>query len=54
LQACESEGLAGGPVYDALIAACARKAGVRAILTLNPDHFRRVGATVELVVPGRR
>lgn len=54
LRSCESQGIAGGPVYDALIAACGRKAQARAILTLNPEHFRHVGATAELLVPGRR
>ena len=53
LQACKAEGIAGGQLYDALIAACGRRAGARAILTLNPDHFRRVGVSAELLVPGR-
>ncbi len=34
-------GLAGGIVYDALIAAAARKSGVERLITLNPDDFER-------------
>jgi predicted nucleic acid-binding protein len=37
-----SQGIAGGPTYDALIAAVARKSSVDLLLTLNPAHFRRV------------
>jgi predicted nucleic acid-binding protein len=35
-------GLAGGTVYDALIAWAAKKSGVDHLLTLNERHFRRV------------
>lgn len=31
--------IGGGPTYDVLIAAVARKAGVDLLLTLNPSHF---------------
>lgn len=34
--------IGGGPTYDALIAAVARKAQVDVLLTLNPRHFQRV------------
>ncbi len=34
--------IGGGQVYDALIAAVARKAGIDLLLTLNTTHFRRV------------
>jgi predicted nucleic acid-binding protein len=37
-----ARGIGGGLTYDALIAAVARKAGVDLLLTLNPEHFRRV------------
>lgn len=37
-----ARGIGGGPTYDALIAAVARKASVDLLLTLNPAHFRRV------------
>lgn len=53
LQNCRAQGIAGGALYDALIGACGRRAGARAILTLNPDHFRRAGVSAELLVPGR-
>jgi predicted nucleic acid-binding protein len=35
-------GVAGGAVYDALIARAAAKANVDLLLTLNPKHFLRV------------
>ena len=35
-------GLAGGVIYDGLIAWAAEKAGVDHLLTLNPRDFRRV------------
>lgn len=34
-----AEGISGGRIYDALIAACARKAGVAVIVTFNERHF---------------
>jgi predicted nucleic acid-binding protein len=35
-------GLTGGVVYDALIARAAKKVQADVLLTLNPEHFRRV------------
>lgn len=35
--------LTGGGIYDALIAQAAVKAEVNTLLTLNPDHFTRLG-----------
>ena len=35
-------GLAGGIIYDALIAEVAQKAQVEQLLTLNSEHFKRV------------
>jgi hypothetical protein len=32
-------GTAGGQIYDAVIVACARSAGVETILTFNARHF---------------
>ena len=40
------EGIAGGMVYDALIARCAIKARAETIFTWNIDHFRRLGPEV--------
>ena len=37
-----ARGIGGGPTYDALIAAVARKAEVDLLLTLNASHFLRV------------
>jgi predicted nucleic acid-binding protein len=36
------QGLAGGIVYDALIAEAALRGGAERIVTLNPEDFRRV------------
>jgi predicted nucleic acid-binding protein len=35
--------LLGGGIFDALIAQAALKAGVDILLTLNPNHFTRLG-----------
>ena len=39
LEHAPASGVHGGRTYDAIIAACARKAGARELLTLNPRHF---------------
>jgi predicted nucleic acid-binding protein len=53
LRARESLVVAGGAFYDAVIAACAIKARVRAILTFNLAHFRRYSDEgIEIVAPG--
>jgi toxin FitB len=41
LRRCRDLSIAGGAVYDALIAECARKAGVSTILTWDPGGFER-------------
>ena len=46
----EQLGLPGAAVYDALIAWAALKADADGLLTLNPGHFRRLGAQVEALV----
>ena len=47
-------GIAGGKVYDAVIAECAVQAGVDALLTLNERHFKDLGRDQpKLVVPGQ-
>src|SRR3989304_3100937 len=38
---CRDDGVSGGQVYDAVIAACARKARAQTLLTWNLDHFHR-------------
>ncbi len=48
-------GVTGGQSYDALIAECARQAGVDTLLTFNERHFRGLlDRTVALVVPSVR
>ncbi|HVR70299.1 MAG TPA: PIN domain-containing protein [Vicinamibacteria bacterium] len=41
LRRCRDLGIAGGAVYDAVIAACARKAGVETVLTWDTSGFER-------------
>lgn len=41
IEAAAERSLAGGILYDALIAKAAEKAGVDALVTLNAKHFRR-------------
>jgi predicted nucleic acid-binding protein len=41
LRRCREVGIGGGAVYDALIAACARKAGVQTLLTWELEGFER-------------
>lgn len=43
-------GLAGGITYDALIAKVAEKSKVEQLLTLNPDHFKRVWPEGEKII----
>lgn len=46
-------GVVGGQLYDLVIAECARQAGVKALLTFNARHLRRLAdRTVDIVVPG--
>jgi predicted nucleic acid-binding protein len=47
-------GLAGGTVYDAIIAKAAEAAGVDYLLTLNVTHFQRVwqAGAARIVSPG--
>lgn len=53
LRGASSSGVAGGRTYDAVIAACARQARVRTVLTYNAAHFRAlVGEDIEVLVPG--
>jgi predicted nucleic acid-binding protein len=40
-------GVAGGAIYDALIAQCALKAKAQSIYTWNVRHFRQFGPDVE-------
>ena len=51
LAACRDGGVGGGPTYDAVIAACARKARAGLLLTWNVGHFERFGDDVEVRAP---
>jgi predicted nucleic acid-binding protein len=47
-----TDGIVGGRVYDAAIAACARLAGVDVILTFNERHFPQFASDqLAIVVP---
>jgi predicted nucleic acid-binding protein len=47
--------ISGGRIYDALIAACARRAGVTSLLTWNVAHFQGFqGDELEIVRPALR
>jgi predicted nucleic acid-binding protein len=39
LRLCSDLDISGGQVYDALIVACAKKAGAKTLLTWNQKHF---------------
>jgi predicted nucleic acid-binding protein len=54
LRGSPEAGISGGRVYDAVIAACARSAKVRTLLTFNEAHFASMGdLKLEIVVPRR-
>jgi predicted nucleic acid-binding protein len=46
LEDCASAGIAGGTLYDALIAQCAVKSRAQTIHTWNTKHFTRLGRRV--------
>lgn len=49
-----SDGIAGGRIYDAVIALCAERAGVKVFVTFNEDDFAGLVAPgIDIVVPGR-
>lgn len=52
LRGSPGKGVAGGRVYDEVIAACAAKAGVGTLLTFNPRHFEDGAGGVKIVAPG--
>lgn len=47
---CRDLALQGGAIYDTLLAEAAVQAGATGLVTLNPKHFRRLGADVERLV----
>ncbi|HSE83473.1 MAG TPA: PIN domain-containing protein [Thermodesulfobacteriota bacterium] len=54
LRKASDEGIAGGRLYDAVIAACALRAKAEVLLTFNESHFVSLSENkIEIVVPGR-
>ena len=51
LRAAVAADVRGGQTYDAVIAACARKARVAELVTWNLAHFVRVAADLSVVAP---
>jgi len=54
LRECRDDGVSGGQVYDAVIAACARKARAQTLLTWNLDHFHRFRNELTVSAPVAR
>jgi len=46
LESASANRMAGGAIYDAILARCALKAGAETIYTWNVKHFSRLGADV--------
>jgi predicted nucleic acid-binding protein len=51
VDAAPNQGVAGGQIYDSIIAACARRANADALLTFNARHFRAFESDFDVVVP---
>lgn len=52
LRTAPGEGVTGGRIYDAIIAACARKARARTVLTFNITHFTPfAGPDLDVIAP---
>ena len=47
---CQALHLPGGAIYDTLLATVALDAGANALVTPNPEHFRRLGEDIERLV----
>lgn len=53
IERASAKGIGGGAIHDAIIARCAREAGAKRLLTLNPAHFARFsGSGLTISVPG--
>lgn len=50
LRAAPAAGVSGGRIYDAVIAACAKKEKVQTLLTFNEPHFRHFADPDLLIV----
>jgi predicted nucleic acid-binding protein len=54
LRAAPAGGVAGGRIYDAIVARCARKAGAHTLLTFNASDFAPfAGPDLTVAVPAR-
>jgi predicted nucleic acid-binding protein len=54
LRAAPQAGITGGRIYDALIAACARKGAVDFLITFNERHFALFqGSGLHIVAPAQ-
>lgn len=51
IQRARGLGVSGGPVYEAVIAACAEKAGASTILTWNIRHLARLAGGIRVTEP---
>jgi hypothetical protein len=52
LRGAAADGIAGGRIYDAVIAGCARRGGVDAVLTFNErDYASLASHGIALVIP---
>jgi predicted nucleic acid-binding protein len=52
LHGAPAGGIAGGRIYDAVIAACAHRENVRTLLTFNDSHFRPLaGPDLAIMTP---
>ncbi len=51
LRGAQQLGVAGGQTYDAIIAACASKAGAATLVTWNLNHFTAFGETIRIAPP---
>ena len=50
LQSSSERGIVGGTIYDALLAACAMKAGAKKLFTWNLRHYSQFGPDVTQIL----
>ena len=50
LQSSSERGIVGGTIYDALLAACAMKAGAKKLFTWNLRHYSQFGPEVTRIL----
>ncbi len=52
LKQASGSAIAGGQIYDVVIAACALRARARTLLTFNPTDFSFAQKQIDILVPG--